>query len=105
MIIVLLKILLSNITILGNQNTQANGLPLDTDIVGSLEDKHLPKLNLNIAKQLSGLSSNGQVDGAHEEYPLGDLNSVRTREITSKAISGFLLTMLKWFRLSREYTT
>ncbi len=31
-----------------------------------------------------------------------DLDAVRCREITSKAVSGLLLLLLKWFKISRE---
>jgi Domain of unknown function (DUF3402) len=102
MIIVLLKILLSNITILGNMNTAANGMPAATEIDDSLEDKPLPKTNLNLSQQLTG-PSNGQPETEHDPQSFDELNSIRTREITSKAISGFMLTILKWFRISREY--
>jgi len=30
-----------------------------------------------------------------------DLDALRTREITAKAVSGILLTLLKWFKVSR----
>ena len=32
-----------------------------------------------------------------------ELNALRSREITTKAVSGVLLILLKWFKLSREY--
>ena len=32
---------------------------------------------------------------------LEELNAVRSREISAKAISGILLLLLKWFKLSR----
>ena len=31
-----------------------------------------------------------------------ELNALRSREITTKAVSGVLLILLKWFKLSRE---
>lgn len=52
---------------------------------------------------------NGLTNGQASESPEGAadtsvevLNAVRTREITSKAVSGALLMLLKWFRISRE---
>lgn len=52
---------------------------------------------------------NGQANGQASESPEGaadiaaeELNAVRTREITSKAVSGVLLMLLKWFKISRE---
>lgn len=32
-----------------------------------------------------------------------ELEALRAREITSKAVSGILLMMLKWFKISRKY--
>jgi hypothetical protein len=32
-----------------------------------------------------------------------ELDAARTREITSKAMTGILLLLLKWLRLSREW--
>ncbi len=61
------------------------------------------KGNLN-----AGRLVNGKVDG-HEnvsDESLGqsveELNALRLREISSKAVSGVLLLLLKWFKLSRE---
>lgn len=51
---------------------------------------------------------NGLVNGQAPESPEGaadlveELNVVRAREITSKAVSGILLMLLKWFKISRE---
>ena len=61
-----------------------------------------PKSNANLAKQMGGL-----VNGNHSENETADptvveLNLMRLREITSKAIAGILLMLLKWFKLSRE---
>lgn len=52
---------------------------------------------------------NGLTNGQASESPEGaadtaaeELNALRTREITSKAVSGALLMLLKWFKISRE---
>lgn len=51
---------------------------------------------------------NGMANGQASEGPEGaaelaeELNVVRAREITSKAVSGALLILLKWFKISRE---
>ena len=44
------------------------------------------------------LSENG--DGTDPEVE--ELNAIRTREVTFKAISGIVIMLLKWFKLSRE---
>jgi hypothetical protein len=52
-------------------------------------------------------SQDGSVPGSQTEQPeqsLDDIDLVRTREITAKAMTAILLLLLKWLRLSREYT-
>ena len=76
----------------------------------SLQDNHdtgsiprIPKHNLNLGKQLNG---QGNGSRAETEYVSGqdveETNAVRLREITSKAIAGILLVLLRWFKLSRK---
>jgi hypothetical protein len=36
------------------------------------------------------------------DLPVEDVDALRTREITAKAVSGILLTLLKWFKVSRK---
>lgn len=58
----------------------------------------------------SAVQLNGLAPGQHSDFEDGvnltveDLNAVRLREITSKAVSGILITLLKWFKLSRKLT-
>ena len=57
----------------------------------------------------SAVQSNGVVNDHpseaenHTDSAIDELNAVRLREITSKAVSGILLMLLKWFRLSRKF--
>jgi hypothetical protein len=37
------------------------------------------------------------------DLSVDDLEALRSREITAKAISGILLTLLKWFKVSRTW--
>ena len=104
--IVLLKLVLSNVTALGNQANIQNGL-LESLTFSESEgsDKRLPKSNLNLAKLMHGIA-NGDRSGDEIANPaLVELNATRLREITSKAIAGILLMLLKWFRLSRRWTS
>ena len=111
-VIVLLKIVLSNVTAFTAQTSFAgqangqNGIPSSF----SLQDNHdtgsfprIPKHNLNLAKQLNGQGSGSR---AETEYVPGadieETNAVRLREITSKSIAGILLVLLRWFKLSRK---
>ena len=63
--------------------------------------EQLPARALNLSKYLSG-GSEHQAEGQGSANTIEVLNSIRTREITSKAIAGLILAMLKWFRLSRK---
>jgi hypothetical protein len=97
-VIVLLKVLLSNITVLGNQPTQNGDSAGDVPELINGADP-IPKENLNLALCLSGI---GELNEPHSKlHSIEALNSIRTREITSKAISGLILTLLKWLRISR----
>lgn len=37
------------------------------------------------------------------ELPLDEIEALRSREITAKAVSGILLMLLKWFKVSRTF--
>lgn len=34
--------------------------------------------------------------------PIEEIDAMRTRELTAKAVSGILILLLKWFKISRE---
>ena len=36
------------------------------------------------------------------DLPMDEIEAMRSREITAKAVSGILLILLKWFKVSRE---
>lgn len=86
-----------------SQNTGPNGLqngfPFAEDNADSQGKR---RTNPNSAIQPNGLP-NGQLfenaDATH--MAVDELNALRAREITSKAVSGILLMLLKWFKLSR----
>lgn len=99
-VIILLKVLLSNITVLGTPTNAQN--PEDGgDVATNARDiERLPLRNLNLSNYLS-TTHEQQAEVEPRSNVLEVLNSIRTREITSKAISGLILTLLKWLRLSR----
>jgi len=37
------------------------------------------------------------------ELPIDEIEALRSREITAKAVSGILLVLLKWFKVSSEF--
>lgn len=37
------------------------------------------------------------------DLPIDEIEALRSREITAKAVSGILLVLLKWFKVSRKF--
>ena len=101
-VIVLLKLFLSNVTAFSAQVNGQNALP---NSIGHPEKQRgpcrPPKSNVNLAKQMNGLLTGTHGDETADPTVV-ELNLTRLREITSKAIAGILLIMLKWFKLSRR---
>ena len=102
-VIVFLKLILSNVTALGNLASLQNGL-LESLAFGENDgsNKRLPKNNLNLAKQMSNMVNADRSGDETANPALVELNATRLREITSKTIAGILLMLLKWFKLSRR---
>lgn len=90
-VIVLVKVLLLAVTTLITQPHGAEGLrngELATDLNGQ------PRAG-------DGPQPNGDA-GDMNDATLHDLSTLRAQEITGKAVSGILLLLLKWFKLSRK---
>ena len=79
-----------------------NGMSFPDD--GSNEAQGKRRANTYSSANINGMA-NGQLaeneDGT--DPVVEELNALRSREITTKAVSGVLLILLKWFKLSREY--
>lgn len=98
---VLWRILLGNVSALVAQNGSngsSNGFPED-DAAGR------KRTNPNSSAHLNGMV-NGQLSDNEDgtDPVVEELNGIRSREITSKAVSGVLLMLAKWFKLSRRST-
>ncbi|MCJ1247825.1 Factor arrest protein 11 [Trapelia coarctata] len=109
-VIVLLKLFLSNVTALSAQTNGQNGLPNPIEHPERQKGPcRPPKSNVNLAKQMNGLLNGNHSENETADSTIVELNLTRLREITSKAIAGILLIMLKWFKLSHilkfEYLT
>ncbi|KAI4158008.1 MAG: hypothetical protein LQ342_007832 [Letrouitia transgressa] len=104
-VLVLWKIAFGNVSALVSQTNGPNGLPFPDDNPENAQGKR--KMNISSATQ-NGLA-NGDEDYLMPDASLEELNATRSREISAKAISGILLMLLKWFRLSHilkyEYVT
>lgn len=103
--VVFWKLVFSHVSNLVAQNGRdgaQNGMPFPED--GSNEAQGKRRANANSSANISGMV-NGQLaeneDGT--DPVVEELNALRSREITTKAVSGVLLILLKWFKLSREF--
>ena len=96
-VIVLMRVVLANVTafitmpqrgqdgISSNGRANQNGLPM-------------------FRSQDSAGGINGSSSQNSPEMSLEDLDQVRARELEGKALSGVILLLLKWFKISRELT-
>ena len=83
------------------QNGLPNNLSFPEDNGDPAQGKR--KVNGTSAVHLNDLANGQLADNEDVTDPIvEELNAVRLREITTKAISGVLLMLLKWFKLSRE---
>ena len=102
-VVVFWKLVFSHVSNLVAQNTRdsQNGTSGPED--GSNEAQGKKRANTNSSTNINGMA-NGQLaeneDGT--DPVVEELNALRSREITTKAVSGALLILLKWFKLSRE---
>lgn len=78
-----------------------NGISVADD--GGNDGQGKRKTNPNSSANINGMA-NGQIaDNEDSTDPaIEGLNDVRLREVSSKAVSGILLVLLKWFKISRK---
>lgn len=95
--IVLLKAILSNVTALITQPIAPQGLA--------------PGFRSEVNLRTGVPAQQRQQDPANiplpntvdpSELPIEEIEALRSREITAKAVSGILLILLKWFKVSRR---
>ena len=101
LIVVLWKVAFANVSSMVAQNG-SNGLPNGFSLgEDSAEAPNKRKQNSSM-NNMNGVEHGRLVDNGDGLDPeVEDLNATRTREISFKAISGTLITLLKWFKLSR----
>jgi hypothetical protein len=94
--IVFLKIILTNVSAVVNQ----------ANVSASQSMRYDPQAPSQTEAEFSCPFSNGHgVNGSADFFPetsIDELDNIRLREITGKAVSGTLLLMLKWFKRSRK---
>lgn len=89
MIIVLIKGILSHVTALVTQANSANGL----------QSGFQYQDNQNGRPETNGTNGHNGTVATNDE-----LDAMRTQEVLDKAISGTLMLILKWFKVSRKPT-
>ncbi len=100
--VVFWKLVFSHVSSLVAQNGR-DGLQNGTSFPEDGLNEGKRRANTNSSGNINGMA-NGQLaeneDGT--DPVVEELNALRSREITTKAVSGVLLILLKWFKLSRE---
>lgn len=92
MIIVLIKGILSHVTVLVTQANGPTGLQTGFQFQDNQNGNGSAKPDSNGINGRNGnVSTNEQID------------SIRTQEVLDKAVSGTLILLLKWFKVSREF--
>lgn len=95
LVIVLLKMTLINVQAIAMQNGSPNS---GSQEAGQQSAFPKTKSNNNLAQANGG-------NGADGSITVEELDNMRLREISHKAISGALIIMLKWFKISRKSTS
>ncbi|OAL55329.1 N1221-domain-containing protein [Pyrenochaeta sp. DS3sAY3a] len=98
LIIVLIKAILTHVTALVTQSSGANGLQ------SGFQFQENQNGTTSLRPDMSGVNGHGTLVATNEE-----LDSVRTQEVLDKAVTGSLILILKWFKISHilkfEYIT
>lgn len=92
MVMVLLKRVLENVAALISQSNAQNGLS-----------------GMPIGEGQNGVNGHGGdvngINGSHPDsfgYSISEIDAIRQQEVTAKAVSGILILLLKWFKVSRK---
>ncbi|KAJ5570191.1 Phosphatidic acid phosphatase type 2/haloperoxidase [Penicillium hispanicum] len=104
--IVFLKIILTNVSAVVNQAGPQASQSMRYDLSNSTNE-YSQLSNVNLLS--NGHSANGSSTEYFSDASVDELDNIRLREITSKAVSGTLLLLVKWFKRSHvlkfEYMT
>lgn len=91
MIIVLIKAILAHVTALVTQSSGANGLQSGFQFQENQNGTTAGRPDVN------GINGYSATVATNEE-----LDAMRTQEVLDKAVSGTLILILKWFKVSRK---
>jgi hypothetical protein len=90
-IIVLIKAILSHVTALVTQANSSNGLQSGFQFQENQNGN-------GVRPEESGMNGHNGATNTNDE-----LDAMRQQEVLDKAVSGILILMLKWFKVSRKY--
>jgi hypothetical protein len=93
LIIVLIKAILAHVTALVTQSSGANGLQSGFQFQDNQNGTTSGRPDMN------GINGHSNTVATNEE-----LDAMRTQEVLDKAVTGSLVLILKWFKLSRKST-
>ena len=91
LIIVLIKAILAHVTALVTQSTGANGLQSGFQYQDNQSGNSAGRPDMN------GANGHNNTPATNEE-----LDAMRTQEVMDKAVTGTLMLILKWFKVSRK---
>lgn len=89
LIIVLIKAILTHVTALVTQSSGANGLQSGF--------QYQDNQNGAAGRDMNGINGHSNTPATNEE-----LDAMRTQEVMDKAVTGTLMLILKWFKVSRK---
>lgn len=99
--IVFWKVTVANVSTLVSPANGPNGIASSFSFVEDNADAQgKRRSNTNPVNGMANEQASESPEEAADQVE--ELNVVRAREITSKAVSGVLLMLLKWFKISRE---
>lgn len=104
--IVLLKAILANVTALITQPTTAQPQQQNGLQPGYQSESNLRNSGVGQRRPVHTQESQNPpqpVASDVRELPLDELEALRQREITLKTVSGILLVLLKWFKVSCKF--
>jgi hypothetical protein len=97
LIIVLIKAILAHVTALVTQSSGANGLQSGFQFQDNQNGTTSGRPDMN---GINGINGHSSPVATNEE-----LEAMRTQEVLDKAVTGSLVLILKWFKVSREFVS
>ena len=107
LVMVLLKVVLANVTALVTQSGQPEGVNgVGAEQANGDGQSQGPSKDQNGRPGAAASAASGEVEESEDDKrPVmshEEVDAMRMREVTSKAVSGLLLLLLRWFKISRE---